>query len=154
MAIERLSGARLTRTKRRGRDAGFTLLEVLVAFVIATLAFAILARAGLDGLQAADLSRRYQEALARARSHLAALGNNLQPSDRQGDEGQGFHWHIRITLLSSTAIASAADGLADANAGHATLFAVSVAESWGGSRRRSVELDTERVTGVAARSSS
>jgi general secretion pathway protein I len=154
MAIERLFGVRLIMIEPRRRDAGFTLLEVLVAFVIATLAFAVLARAGLDGLQTADLSGRYQEALARARSHLAALGNNLQPSDRQGDEGQGFHWHIRIVRLSSTAIASAADGLADANAGHATLFAVSVAESWGGSRRRSIELDTERVTGVAPRSQS
>ena len=122
------------------RDAGFTLIEVLVAFIIAGLALAVLAHAGLDGLRASSLSARYQEALARAQSHLAAIGDAPQPSDRQGDEGDGYHWHVRIVPLAASAIAS----------GHATLLAVSVSVSWGDAPGRRVQLDTERVVGFMA----
>ncbi|MCB8876970.1 type IV pilus modification PilV family protein [Acidisoma silvae] len=131
-------------------DAGFTLLEVLVAFVIASLAFAVLAGAALDGMRSANLSGRYQEALARARSHLAAIGPSPQPSDRQGDEGDGFHWHIRIVQLASAPVTLAQPG---GNAGRppvqASLYAVSVGISWGDRRRRQVELNGERI-GIAA----
>jgi general secretion pathway protein I len=121
------------------RAAGFTLIEVLVAFIIASVALAALAHAAIDGLRASSLSAHYQEALARARSHLAAVGRAPQPGDRQGDEGDGFHWHIRIVPLATTTLAS----------GHATLLAVSVAVSWGDRPTRRVQLDTEQVVGAA-----
>lgn len=122
------------------RDAGFTLIEVLVAFIITGLALAVLANAGLDGLRSSSLSARYQEALARAQSHLAAIGDAPQPSDRQGDEGDGYHWHVRIVPLASAVVAS----------GQATLLAVSVAISWGNRPGRRVQLDTERLVGGTA----
>lgn len=124
------------RIENARREAGFTLIEVLVAFIIAGLALAVLAHAGLDGLRSSSLSARYQEALTRAQSHLAAIGDAPQPSDRQGDEGDGYHWHVRIVPLANAVIASGH---------HATLLAVSVAVSWGHSPGRRVELDTERV---------
>lgn len=127
-------------------DAGFTLLEVLVAFIIASLAFAVLAGAALDGMRAAKLSSRYQEALARAQSHLAAIGPSPQPSDRQGDEGDGYHWHIRIVPMTSAPIALSGP---DSDPGHrstrAILYAVSVGISWGDRSPRQVELDSERI---------
>jgi general secretion pathway protein I len=123
------------------RQAGFTLIEVLVAFIISGLALAVLVHAGIEGLRASSLSARYQEALARAQSHLAAAVDASQPGDRQGDEGDGFHWHVRITPVAT---AARMDG------GQARLLAVSVAISWGGAR--SVELDSERlVSGAAAK---
>ncbi|MCB8883203.1 prepilin-type N-terminal cleavage/methylation domain-containing protein [Acidisoma cellulosilytica] len=132
-------------------DAGFTLLEVLVAFIIASLAFAVLAGAALDGMRSASLSNRYQEALTRARSHLAAIGPALQPSDRQGDEGDGFHWHVRIVQLASAPVILALPGgNARPSAAHATLYAISVGMSWGEHRRRQVELDSERVGTTSA----
>ncbi|MDR3537709.1 MAG: type II secretion system protein [Acetobacteraceae bacterium] len=126
------------------RDGGFTLLEVLVAFVIATLALTVLVHAGVDGLHGAALGARYQEALARARSHLAAAVAAPQSGDRQGDEGDGFHWHVRVAPVASEAVASQTMP-GTGPAAHASLVAVSVAISWGDGPRRSVELDSEQV---------
>ena len=134
-------------------ERGFTLLEVLVAFIIAGLALAVLARAGMDGIRGATLSGRYQEAVVRAQSHLAAIGDNPVPSDRQGDEADGYHWRVRIAPIADAALGQAErrtllvsqPGTASAPKPHVTLMAVSVAISWGGELHRSVELDSERV---------
>jgi len=79
-------------------ERGFTLLEVLVAFVIAALALAVMFQAAGFGLDAAHRSGRTEEALTRAKSHLAALG---QDSDKltgssEGDDGGGYHWRLDI----------------------------------------------------------
>ncbi len=134
----------------RRDERGFTLLEVLVALVIAVLALAVLAHAGLDGLRGAVLSGRYQEALARAQSHLAAIGDVPTPGDRQGDEGDGFHWRVRIVPLATTAVPLAASGpLGMSSTQPISLMAVSIVISWG-TPRRAVELDSERVVATAA----
>jgi len=132
------------------REGGFTLLEVLVAFVIAALALAVLARAGLDGVRGTVQSDRYQEALARAESHLAAIGDSPVPSDRQGDEADGYHWHVRIVPVAATERPAPSSGPgAMPSAQPLGLDAVSVAISWG-VPPRVVELDTERVVAGAA----
>jgi general secretion pathway protein I len=132
------------RSARRG-EGGFTLLEVLVAFIIASLALGVLVRAGLDGMHGALLSTRYQEALARAKSHLAAIGDAPVPSDRQGDEGAGFHWHVRIVPLSAiNAPRPPGASAAASQPPRISLMAISVAISWG-VPPRTVQLDSERV---------
>jgi general secretion pathway protein I len=127
----------MTRSER-----GFTLLEVLVAFVIAALALTVLFRGTLDGLRATQAAGRYEEAVTRARSRLAALtAGGLAPGDRQGDDGNGFHWRERITTVASSPVAAE---------GSLALYAVSVAVSWTDGSRRTVELDSERI-GLAPR---
>jgi general secretion pathway protein I len=119
-------------------EHGFTLLEVLVAFVIAALALGVLFRGTIDGLHSAQTAGRYQEAVTRAESRLAALAaGSLTPSDRQGDDGNGFHWRERIAPVETAATAG--------------LYAVSVAVSWVDGGSRTVELDSERI-GPAPRS--
>jgi general secretion pathway protein I len=121
-------------------ERGFTLLEVLVAFVIAALALGVLFRGTLDGLRAAQTAGRYEEAVTRAQSRLAALtAGSLAPGDRQGDDGNGFHWRERITPVASSPVAAG---------GSLGLYAMSVAVSWTDGSRRTVELDSERI-GVA-----
>ena len=121
-------------------ERGFTLLEVLVAFVIAALALGVLFRGTLDGLRAAQTAGRYEEAVTRAQSRLAVLtAGSLTPGDRQGDDGNGFHWRERITPVASSPQAAG---------GSLTLYAVSVAVSWTDGSRRTVELDSERI-GIA-----
>ncbi len=133
----------MRRDAARGRD-GFTLLEVLVAFIIAALALAALFSGGLGGLRAAAVSGRYAEAVSRAQSHLSAagIGDALIPSDRQGDEGNGFHWHVRIApTATATPVPGAVRGTTVL-----TLYVVRAAVSWTEDEQtRSVELDTMRT---------
>jgi general secretion pathway protein I len=118
-------------------ERGFTLLEVLVAFVIAALALGVLFRGTLGGLRVAQVAGHYEEAVSRAQSRLAALTpDSLTPGDRQGDDGNGFHWQVRISPVAT------------APAGSPTLYAVNVGVSWVDGSRRMVELDSERI-GVA-----
>jgi general secretion pathway protein I len=128
-------------------ERGFTLLEVLVAFVIAALALGVLFRGTLDGLHASQTAGRYEEAVTRAQSRLAALtAGSLAPGDRQGDDGNGFRWRERITP-----IASSPQGAGGSAAGSLALYAVSVAVSWVDGSRRTVELDSERIGTAPAR---
>ncbi len=124
-----------------GRDAGFTLLEVLVAFVIAALALGVLFQGGIGGVTTANAAARYDEALSRAQSHLAlaSVGPDFQAQDRQGDEGTGYHWRLRIQLLAQAAAV-------DRTKAVPALYAISVGMAWpDGLRTRSLTLQTERV---------
>jgi general secretion pathway protein I len=124
----------------RRDDAGFTLLEVLVAFIIAALALGVMFHGTLGGLAATQAAGRYEEALSRAQSRLAALGRGpLRPGDRQGDDGNGFHWHERIRLMETATVPASNSRQVPA------LFAVSVAVSWGEGGRRQVQLNSERI---------
>ncbi len=126
---------------------GFALLEVLVAFVIAAVALGGLLAAALEGLGATATAGAYEEAVARARSHLAAIGRSgpLLAGTQQGDDGGGFAWQSRIALLAS---APSADASAGPPVG---LYAVSVIIGWrAGRHERAVTLQTERVAPAPA----
>ena len=132
---------RETPGRRLPCEAGFTLLEVLVAFIIAALALGVLFQGGIGGLTTANAAARYDEALSRAQSHLAlaGVGPDFQAQDRQGDEGGGYHWHLRIQLLAQ---AAAADPTKPVPA----LYGITVAMAWpDGQHARSLTLQTERV---------
>ncbi|MCQ8239510.1 type II secretion system protein [Rhizosaccharibacter radicis] len=127
----------------RREERGFTLLEVLVAFVIAALALGVLYEGAIGALQASRVADRTSEAVSRARSHLATIGHGvpLRPTAQEGDDGSGFSWRLRIRPGGSIA----ADG------GTLTLWLAEVEERWtdGGHERR-VMLRTERVGAAAA----
>lgn len=130
------------------RDAGFLLLEAVIAFAIAALVLAALVQGALVGLRASRQASLQEEALARARSRLAALeATPLAASDRRGEDGGGFRWRVRILPLANSGpvrepVAEARPGL--------TLYAVSVAVGWReGGQAHEVRLDTQRL-GLAA----
>ncbi len=131
-------------------ERGFTLLEVIVALVIAGLALAVLFQGGIGGLRTARIAGSYQVALSRAQSRLTAAGlpDAIKPLDQQGDDGAGYHWHTRIVALGSATVRPPAVlGVTQRNAAASvSLYALSVVVSWqgdGGSRE--VRLVTDRL---------
>jgi general secretion pathway protein I len=111
-------------------DAGFTLLEVMVAFVIMALATIVLYQGGVSGVAQGLTAARMQEAVVRAQSRLASVGTltPLQPLNTGGDDGGGYSWQLAITPAQSE--------------GGLTLYNVCATERFG---TRQVVLVTKRL---------
>jgi general secretion pathway protein I len=127
----------------RDRERGFTLLEVLIAFIIAAIALGVMFKVAIGSLQASRVSARYEEAVVRARSHLAMAthGGSLMPGQWSGDDGGGYQWHINVTPLARTAVTSGGSPSTPLE-----LYAVSVWITWSeGSATREVRLDTQQI---------
>jgi general secretion pathway protein I len=136
--------------RQRGGEAGFALLEVIVAAAIAALALVALFQTGSAGLLTANEATRVAEAVDRAQSHLAAIADAgaITPGETEGDDGGGYHWRLSARPIVSRPVSIPGPGGGMA----ATLYEVRVTVSWGGGRHaRSVELDTRRIAGGGAR---
>lgn len=133
----------------RRQAQGFTLLEVLVAFVIAAMALSVLYRGALGGAVSARVAGQYEEAVSRARSRLTAIGagSAIVAGEQSGDDGAGFAFHTRIAPTQS---APPPAGPIKPRTLLPVLYAVSVDISWGTAPdARHVQLDTQRL-GFAA----
>ena len=144
-------GAPPCATGRKGRSAGergFTLIEVLIAFLIAALAVAALMHVTTGAVTSSRVAGRYDEAVARAQSHLAALSASpLADNDRQGDEGGGFHWRVQV---AAAGIANPARQFSAVPQGAIILYRVTVTISWTeADRSRAVQLNSARLGPVA-----
>ncbi len=127
----------------QARQGGFTLLEVLIAFLIASLALGAMIGAANSALQATRTATRYQEATIRAQSKLdeAVNGGALTPGAWDGDDGGGYHWRVQVAP-ATTAISQSSGSSAAA----LTLYAVAVWITWqDGTRTREIRLDTEHI---------
>ena len=86
-------------THRLNRQRGFTLIEVVVAFVLLALVLATAFEIFSTGFsRAADLDD-YSRALVVAQSRLAAAGTEetLKEGETQGEsEDRRFHWTVAI----------------------------------------------------------
>jgi general secretion pathway protein I len=130
--------------KPRATEAGFTLLEVMVAVAIAGLALVGMFQAGSGGLFAVDTAARAEEALQRAQSHLAAVGRDaaLVQGDSSGSDGGGYRWRLQVEPQAQRQ-GVAADGITPQNT---TLFSVKVSISWQArGHERAVTLQTLRL---------
>jgi general secretion pathway protein I len=126
------------------RDSGFTLLEVLIAFAIASIALALLYRGATDGLLGSRLALRTDEAVARARSRLAVLcdGAPLTPGEQSGDDGGGFTWRTQINRAAMETVARGGEDQPSAPM-RADMFAVRVIMLWPGTTQpHQISLET------------
>src|SRR5580698_8792288 len=113
-------------------DRGFTLLEVLVAFIIAALALGVVLRGTVGGMRSVTVADHYQEALSRARSRLAAIGHGMAvaPRHESGDDGGGFRWTIDITPAAFGTPSRQPTDAAHGPAPRLSLYQVAVTETW------------------------
>jgi len=128
------------RQRRAERSRGFTLLETLVALAIAAMALVGMFKAGSGGVMAVETASHVEEAIERARSHLAAVGRAaaLSESEDDGDDGGGFRWHLSVHPM---AVQQAGNMLVSGSA----LFTVAVTISWRErGRRKAVVLTSLR----------
>jgi general secretion pathway protein I len=130
---------------------GFTLLEVIIALIIAGMAAAALFEAVGSGLHQTQTASMYDQAIVRAKSRLAAVahGTKLQPEDRRGDDGGGFQWRARVAPVASTALRPAGlTGNRAASSYSVVLYDIIVWVGWkDGGTEREVRLETQQVGG-------
>lgn len=126
--------------------AGFTLLELLVAFSIMAMALGLFYRALGGNARAVDHVQRYQGAVVLAQS-LLELRDSV-PAGGWNDEGDsgGYHWRVQSQPYSTDAQGPRVP----------VLYQVSIAISWGqGSENvRNLALSTlrpERIPPVGIR---
>ncbi|MDP1644146.1 MAG: prepilin-type N-terminal cleavage/methylation domain-containing protein [Thiobacillus sp.] len=77
---------------------GFSLLEVLVAFIILALALGVLMRIFSGGLGNIGAAEHYSRAVAIAESKLVAAGveSPLTAGENVGEEEQGYTWRTSV----------------------------------------------------------
>ncbi|MEP6702523.1 MAG: prepilin-type N-terminal cleavage/methylation domain-containing protein [Betaproteobacteria bacterium] len=128
---------------------GFTLLEILVAFVVLTVGVGILYRTFSTGLSSVDTITGYNEAIAIAEAKLGALG--LEKPLAEGEESgttddHRYDWRVAVQLYTPPG------DNPDQPGGFISpqqMFRATVTVTWNqrGSQKRSVELSTLRMMG-------
>lgn len=122
-----------------GRQRGFSLLEVLVAFTILALAVGTILSLFATGLRNTAVASDYARALTLAESQLAYYQGidpqRLESGLSEGEE-QGFTWRSRVTPYEDVATTG----------GATRLYLIDVDVQWqGDGRARSVQLSTLRI---------
>ncbi len=131
---------------RPSGQAGFTLIEVVIALAIAALGLGALVASVGQGLQNVGAANLYIEATRRAQSRLdsAPLTDPIKAGVTTGDDGGGFAWRMAIAPVGSRPApkGSVKDAL--------TLYDMTVTISWKDGRgQREVSVQTERMGRLA-----
>jgi len=82
----------------RRHDAGFTVVEVLVAFAIVTIVLAALYQTVAGAYRGYARVQVREQTLALARAHLEAVGieTPLQLGESTGTDATGVPWHLTV----------------------------------------------------------
>jgi general secretion pathway protein I len=134
--------ATLESSAGRKRAAGFSLIEVLVAFTILALSLGTLYQVFSQGLRAADMGDDYTRAVVHARSQLARLGLEAEGDEAamEGELDDGYRWQAVIEPYAP------AEGEPPFSESGLEPVLVRVRVSWGhGPRERSFVLETVRL---------
>ncbi|OGT05340.1 MAG: hypothetical protein A3F73_10610 [Gallionellales bacterium RIFCSPLOWO2_12_FULL_59_22] len=121
-------------------SAGFSLLEVLVAFVILALTLSVMMRIFSGGLSNATLAGDYSHAILLAESRLAELGAQPAEGEAEGEFDEKYRWRSTIRPWADDAVAT---GMG-AQPLPARLMEIEVRVEWGeqGGSLREIGLST------------
>jgi general secretion pathway protein I len=88
-----------------GRDAGFAILETLVALAILAIALGVLLAVLTDGIGRQGRAEKLAEATLHAQSLLARVGADapLKAGATTGTLPSGMHWHVLVEPYGDTA---------------------------------------------------
>lgn len=125
----------------RKRSRGYTLVEVLVAFIIMAMALTVLLRIFATGVRNISVASQYAQAVLIGESRLATAGVDamLAPGETSGVEGKGFHWtrHV-VNYEPAVDYSTYVKGT--------RAYYVTVTVSWpNGDRERSIDLSTVKL---------
>jgi len=124
-----------------GRQAGFSLLETLVAFSVLAICLGVVLRVFGGGGRAAVLTDGYARATTIAESFLAALGTEkeLRLGRQDGLLAGGYRWTVQVAPLPVDTEQISAMNFAF------MPYWVEVTVTWGEEDSRSVKLNTVRL---------
>ncbi len=122
--------------------AGFTLLEVLIAFAVMALTLIAAYQLLGTGLRGSARAERVTLALLAAESKLAEIGVSapLRAGRSGGALGGGYRWRAEVRRRREPAAEASS-----AAASPVAAYEVSVTVSWGGRAAESVRLETLRL---------
>jgi prepilin-type N-terminal cleavage/methylation domain-containing protein len=130
---------------KANNGGGFTLLEVLVAMVILSLAVVTMIQLSSQGLRLVKLSGDHQEATRLA--DRIARATEIKAEGVDGGKEGPFTWERRIALVQIPKELTVEAG--PASGPTIALYSLSIAVRWGSGR--SVELATLRALAVPAK---
>jgi general secretion pathway protein I len=133
------SGRRQAR--RAGGQAGFSLLEILVAFAVLAVSLGVMLRIFSAGTRAAVASEEYSLAMIVAESQLARVGleEALTEGETEGKTADGYRWRTSVSPYEE-------EEPQDYTRAGVKPYRVEVAVRWGeGSKPRSLTLQTLRL---------
>ena len=132
-----------------GQQAGFSLLEVLVAFSILALSMGTLMQIFSGGLRNVGLSEDYARAVAIAEDQLVAVGieSPLIPGEARGESGEKFRWHMLAQPLEGSFLSEQTAQQGISSIAPVGLMGISVTVEWdsGSTDRRTLTLNTARL---------
>ena len=118
-----------------------TLIEVLVAFVILSLAMGVIMQIFSGGIRNARLAEGYSRALFLAESRLAAVGREqpLLTGEMNGQTSLDLHWRVMVSPFDDA-------GASEQFAMPVRLYQIKVVVNWNEEgRQRLIELDSLKL---------
>lgn len=124
----------MSRYSAEARARGFSLLEVLVAFVILALALGVIMRIFSQGMSRVAESEYYARAVMLAQAKLAQLGAGiaLEEGELSGEGDDALRWRVRLAAYEPERINGAQEGGSAQALLPLRLLQVEVEVSWPG----------------------
>ncbi|MGZ8193095.1 MAG: type IV pilus modification PilV family protein [Methylobacter sp.] len=121
------------------KQAGFSLLEILIAFTILAFSLSILLNIFSTGANTAVVAEEYTAAVQIAESLMAKTGveTDLKTVESSGVENEKYHWQVFVTPFNLNIENF------DFQAIPATLFKVKIIIAWDNDRQ--IELTTLKL---------